>query len=229
MHNIQKQIWEDAYKHYKNFGSSKTFDPTKQLSELDDYFKGNNIITKDWVVLDLACGDGRNSIYAINNWWCKKAIGIDFSPEALAQFKERAKEEKVEDRVELINQSIGNNFPFENESIDLIFDIYSSINLEEKERINCRDESLRVLKKGGFMFTYLTSVESGFIRQMMDMDLGPEPESVIFGNGKFEKTFTEQEIRKFYGDFEMHILKKSDFKLGNYPVEMSWVLLRKAQ
>lgn len=229
MQNIQKQILEHENRQYKNFGSSKTFDPSKQLPELGEYFKGNNISTHDWVVLDLACGNGRNSLYALIEWKCRKAIGIDFNPDELEQFKQNAREKNVEERIQLIDQSIGKNFPLESNSIDLIFDVFSSINLEEDERINCRDESLRVLKSGGFMFTYLTSVESGFIEQSMDVDLGPMSGNVVFGNGKFEQTYSEEEIKNFYKDFEMHILKKNSFLIGKYPVEMHWVLLRKAQ
>lgn len=79
------------------------------------------------------------------------------------------------------------------------------------------------------MFTYLTSVESGFIEQSMDVDLGPMSGNVVFGNGKFEQTYSEEDIKKFYKDFEMHILKKNNFMIGKYPVEMHWVLLRKAK
>jgi ubiquinone/menaquinone biosynthesis C-methylase UbiE len=227
MQNIQKQIWEHQNREYKNYGSSRTFDPSKQLPELGDYFRGNNISTQGWVVLDLACGNGKNSIYALNEWKCNKAIGIDFDKAVLDEFRMNAREKGIEDKINLIDQSIGSDFPLENNSIDLIFDIFSSINLEEEERINCRDESLRVLKSGGFMFTYLTAVESGFIKEMMDVDLGPEPGSVVFGNGKFEQTYSEEEIKNFYKDFEMHILKKNNFMIGKFPVEMHWVLLRK--
>jgi ubiquinone/menaquinone biosynthesis C-methylase UbiE len=229
MQNIQKQIWEHQNTEYRNYGSSRTFDPSKQLPELGEYFKGNNISTEDWTVLDLACGNGRNSIYAISEWKCGKAIGIDFNPSELEQFKQNAIEKNLGDKVKLIEQSIGSNFPLEDKSIDLIFDVFSSINLEEIERFNCRDESLRVLKNGGFLFTYLTSVESGFIEQSMDVDLGPMSGNLVFGNGKFQQTYSEEEIKNFYKDFEMHILKKNNFMIGKYPVEMHWVLLRKTR
>jgi len=227
MQNIQKQIWEHQNKEYRNFGAARTFDPSKQLPELGEYFKGNNISTRGWMVLDLACGNGRNSIFAITEWGCSKAIGIDFDPEKLEEFSQNVKEKQLEDKITLVNQSIGTDFPLESNSVDLIFDVFSSINLEEDERIKCRDESLRVLKSGGFMFTYLTSVETGFIKQTMDVDLGPMSGNVVFGNGKFEQTYSEDEIRNFYKDFQMHILKKNNFMIGKFPVEMHWVLLRK--
>lgn len=227
MQKSQREIWNREYGGEKHFESSKSFDPSLELLELETYFKKHGINPEGWTVLDLACGNGRNSIYALNRLRANRAIGVDFSQEALSQFRQRAVGEKLTDKVSIFEQSIGENLPLEDNSVNLALDIYGSINARETDRTSCRDETFRTLKSGGLLLAYLTSIDSGFIREMMDVTKGPEQGSIIFGNGKFEKAFTEQEIRDFYQRFEVVELRKHSFMVDKYPVEMFWVLLRK--
>lgn len=227
MKKSQREIWNREYGEEKHFESSKSFNPSQELLELEAYFKEHRINPEGWIILDLACGNGRNSIYALNQWNVSRAIGVDFSREALGQFRRKADDDNLADRVDILEQNIGEKLPLEDNSVDLALDIYGSINAREADRIRCRDETFRVLKSGGFMFAYLTSIDSGFIKQMMDVTQGPEQGSVVFGNGKFEKAFTKKEIREFYQRFEIVELRKHNFMVDKYPVEMFWVLLQK--
>lgn len=222
-----KDFWNQEYSRNQNFGSSRSWIPSREIYRLEKYLKENKISAKGWQILDLACGNGRNSIFMLQNWNIGKAIGIDFAGILLKHFKSKAGKEALLSKVEIYEQSIGKEFPIKNGSIDLVLDIYGSINLRADERINCRDETYGVLKKGRLLLTYLTSRDSGFVKKKIDCTKGPEPDSVIFNNGKFEKVFSEEEIRDFYKDFKLIELKKDNFDVGKYPVEMFWALLRR--
>lgn len=222
-----REFWNKEYAHVRNFESSRNWKPSSELLELEIYLKKHQISPNGWKTLDLACGNGRNSIYMLKNWNVAKTIGIDFAEVPLEYFKDKATEESLTSRVKIFEQTIGKTFPIPDESIDLALDIYGSINLRADGRTNCKDETYRVLKRGGLFITYLTSRDSGFVKEMIDCTQGPEPDSVIFNNGKFEKVFSEEEIKGFYKDFEIAKLKKHNFTVDKYPVEMFWVLLRR--
>lgn len=98
-------------------------------------------------VLDLGSGVGKNSIYLAEKG--NTAVGIEFSKTAIDMAKERAHEAGV--TVDFRIGNIGQAYPFDDASFDLILDIMSSNSLHEKERGIYLAESYRVLKPGGHM------------------------------------------------------------------------------
>ncbi|MGL4423170.1 MAG: TIGR03000 domain-containing protein [Gemmataceae bacterium] len=58
-------------------------------------------VTKDDVVYDLGCGDGRIVIAAVKEGNAKKGIGIDLDPERVKESKEAVKAAKLDDKVEI--------------------------------------------------------------------------------------------------------------------------------
>jgi uncharacterized protein (TIGR03000 family) len=58
-------------------------------------------VVKDDVVYDLGCGDAVMLIRPIQKFGVKKGVGIDIDPKMITKAKEKAKEAKVDDRVEL--------------------------------------------------------------------------------------------------------------------------------
>jgi hypothetical protein len=56
-------------------------------------------VTKDDVVYDIGCGDGRMVIHAVKKYGAKKGVGIDLLPERIKESKANAKKEKVEGKV----------------------------------------------------------------------------------------------------------------------------------
>jgi SAM-dependent methyltransferase len=57
-------------------------------------------VTKDDVVYDLGCGDGRMVITAVQKFGAKRGVGVDLDPDRVKDSKENAKKAKVEDKVE---------------------------------------------------------------------------------------------------------------------------------
>jgi uncharacterized protein (TIGR03000 family) len=56
--------------------------------------------TKDDVVFDLGCGDGRIVVTAVKKFGAKRGVGVDIDPERIEDSKKTAKEAGVEDKVE---------------------------------------------------------------------------------------------------------------------------------
>jgi precorrin-6B methylase 2 len=57
-------------------------------------------VTKDDIVYDLGCGDGRLVITAVKKFGAKKGIGVDYDPQRVAESKDNAKRASITDRVE---------------------------------------------------------------------------------------------------------------------------------
>ncbi len=62
-------------------------------------------VTKDDVVFDLGCGDGRFIVTAAKKTGCK-GRGYDLDPQRVAESKANAKKAKVDERVEIFQQDI---------------------------------------------------------------------------------------------------------------------------
>lgn len=62
-------------------------------------------VTKDDVVYDLGCGDGRIIVTAAKKLGAR-GKGFDLDPQRVAESKENAKKAKVEDRVEILQQDV---------------------------------------------------------------------------------------------------------------------------
>jgi len=56
-------------------------------------------VTKDDVVYDIGCGDGRLVIHAVKKHGAKKGVGIDLDPQRIKESTANAKKEKVTDKV----------------------------------------------------------------------------------------------------------------------------------
>jgi len=57
-------------------------------------------VTKDDIVYDLGCGDGRIVITAVTKYGAKRGVGVDFDPERVKESKENAKKAKTGKLVE---------------------------------------------------------------------------------------------------------------------------------
>lgn len=57
-------------------------------------------VTKDDIVYDLGCGDGRMVITAVKKFGAKRGVGVEIDPKLVAECKENAKKAGVDDRVE---------------------------------------------------------------------------------------------------------------------------------
>jgi len=63
-------------------------------------------VTKDDVVYDLGCGDGRLVITAVKNFGAKRGVGVDIDPQRIEESNANAKAAGVTDRVKFVVQDL---------------------------------------------------------------------------------------------------------------------------
>lgn len=124
---------------------ARSFDKTrrKPWKQCIDFI---NTLSKDYVVADIACGNGRHLIPCARR--CKKVIGVDFSRELLKIVKDKVGKEQL-NNVEIIYSNVL-DLPLEENSIDAVLFIAALHNIKgRKNRIQSLKEIKRVLKKDG--------------------------------------------------------------------------------
>lgn len=201
------QAWEKEYNNPKFLTLS-----TEALSVVKDFFKElrrkQKVDMTDFTVLDLGCGNGKNLIYAVENF-CKAGIGYDISKTAIDQATKFSESLNINYEV----RSIGEKFPLENKSVDIILDVTSSNSLNEQEREIYLQEMHRVLKPGGFIFVRALCLDGDKnAKQLMREFPGKEKDTYILPEvGVTERVFTKEDLVTTYGKyFELIHLEKTE-------------------
>lgn len=157
--------------------------------------------------VDIGCGNGRNLIYLAQTFGMA-GTGIDISAEAIAQAKANSEDLPLTYHV----QSIAESIPVADNSCTIVLDMMASHVLNESERKALRNEILRVLKPGGWLFfkTFLLDEDLNAKRLLAEHP-ADEPGSYIHPKiGILEHVFTEAEIDEVLGeDFIVHKIYKS--------------------
>lgn len=109
-------------------------------------------------ILDIATGTG-DLVISMAGTGAKKIIGLDLSPKMLEVGKEKIKEKKLDDIIEMV---VGDSekLPFENDSFDAITVAFGVRNFENLEK--GLSEIYRVLSPKGIFVVLETSVPTKF-------------------------------------------------------------------
>ncbi len=142
-------------------------------------------------VVDLGCGNGRNSIF-ISRTYGSRVSGIDSGEEAIAQAKRASGNLQTQFRV----GSLADPLPYADSSQDLVLDMMVSHFLLAKQRGALLGEIVRILKSGAWLFykTFLLEDDAHAARLLRNYP-ADEPGSYIHPTiGALEHVFTEDEI-----------------------------------
>lgn len=181
--------------------------------------------------LEICCGKGRSVI-----WLAAQGVdmtGIDFSPNAIKEASQRAEEAGVSDRTHFMVQDATLPYPIQPNSLDFAYDCFGSTDIESAEgRQAALENIIKVLKAGGFLMVYLLSTDDEFQKEMIAKSPGPDAGSFIHPiNGKYEKAFTEDEVKTFYSDLELRVFErvaKTDVFFGKeYRANHIWAVFQK--
>ncbi len=181
--------------------------------------------------LEICCGKGRNAI-----WLGQQGVemtGFDFSPTAIAEATRRAAEAGVSDKTRFSVQDVTKPYPVGSNRFDFAIDCFGSTDIESPEaRAAARGNTIQALKPGGFMMVYLLSVDDEFYKEMAKQSPGPDAGSFIHPvNGKYEKSFSEQEVRRLYADLTCvaleRIPKTATFFGKQYNCNYIWAVFQK--
>jgi SAM-dependent methyltransferase len=219
-----KSFWNKEYASPENLTLS-----TEHSSDLETFEKWairNSEwfpFPKDGVVLDVGCGNGRNSLYLCSQH-DMKGIGFDISGVAVDQAK-KATEQLVKSTGKKIDmswfvQSASEPLPAESESVDVVIDLMTSHFLREKEREQYVQEIVRVMKPYGWLL-FKTFILDGDFHAKRLIAEHPDPGEIIHdadGNkigstasesnsyihpriGVYEHVWTESEIHEVFGPY----------------------------
>ncbi|OGD69382.1 hypothetical protein A3I18_02385 [Candidatus Campbellbacteria bacterium RIFCSPLOWO2_02_FULL_35_11] len=196
---MQKDIWEKEYRNPKLVtGHDKP--QSFFLKFLKWYRKYHGLAVVNFGnlrVLDLGSGTGRNANYLAQKGFV--VTGIEISDTAIRIAKERG----LGLNASYINQSIGEKYPFEENTFDLIIDITSSNSLNEKEREIYLSEVNRVLKKGGIFFVRALCKDGDKnAKFLLKNNPGKEKDTYIMPETSLvERVFSKEDIENMYSKY----------------------------
>ncbi len=156
----QESIWDKEYKKSKLL--TKENNPQSDVVRFVKFLKKEKVNLENSQVLDLGSGTGRNSFYfarLLQTEYSReggqadlgaKVTGLEISKTAIGIAEENIKNTNL--NIQYIKQSIGEKFPTQDNSVDILLDVTSSNSLNERERQVYLNETYRVLKSTGYFF-----------------------------------------------------------------------------
>jgi ubiquinone/menaquinone biosynthesis C-methylase UbiE len=182
--------------------------------------------------IEMGCGKGRNVIWLAQQKTVASMAGFDFSKNAIREATIRAKEADISSKVSLFTADATLLWPYKSESFDFGIDCFASTDIESREgRDQAVAEMYRVLKAGGYFLVYALSPEDAFHKEMIERSPAHEPNAFYHPTGKFEKTFTEEELQELYKNFKViaweRVDKNATFFGKEYGCKHFWIILQK--
>ena len=134
-------------------------------------------------ILDIGCGIGANANWLASEGYCVSAI--DVSPTAIANFIDRSNEWMVDARV-----ASATELPFDNGTFDAAIEVCVLQHLSETDAALALNESYRVLKPGGQIFSIM-AIKGHSMK--------------AFPDGIYTRLQSSDEIICFFEDNDFHI------------------------
>lgn len=148
-------------------------------------------------VLDLGCGNGRNLIYLAKNMQAR-GYGYDTSAAAIKQAKIASEGLPLTYEV----RSIAGTIDLPDNSQDIVLDMMASHFLNNNDRTTLRNEIMRVLRPGGWLFikTFLRDEDIHTSRLLKESGTDEEGTYIHPIIGVPEHVYFEQELIEFMQD-----------------------------
>jgi ubiquinone/menaquinone biosynthesis C-methylase UbiE len=152
-------------------------------------------------ILDLGCGNGKNSIYIAKQGTDTKIFGLNISKTAVTLAQKLAGSENISS--EFIYGNIGTPLPFADSFFDIALDITSSNSLGESERDSYLKETSRVLKTGGHFFVRALSKDGdAHAKNLIKLHPGKEKDTYVMPElGLTERVFTKEDFLATYAPY----------------------------
>ena len=205
-------------------------EPASGVAQFTDWLKARGVSLAGRSV-DIGAGKGRNSVHLAKNG--SNVWALEYIEPAIVAAKQLAEHNGVADKIHFELAEIDTNWQIDDNFFDVAVDSFSSIDIETRVgREKCRDEMYRTLKSGGYALVTVCSADDEWEKELIANHPGPEPNSTIWPqNGKFQKDYSEAELREFYKAFdvvELKTINKPAFKLGRDGTATNlWAVLEK--
>ena len=211
----QESAWDREYRQstFLTKENKPQADVVRFVKFLKKQFKNEDFYGAN--VLDLGSGTGRNSFYFAELG--AHVTGFEISQTAIRIAKENAFEAGL--HIHYIKHNIGEKFPCEDQSIEIVLDVTSSNSLSESEREVCLAETRRVLKPGGYFFVKaLCKDGDDNAKNLLKNFPGPEKDTYILPEiGITERVWTSQDFTMAYEKYFtfLHMEKKTNYTIMN--------------
>jgi ubiquinone/menaquinone biosynthesis C-methylase UbiE len=163
-------------------------------------------LEKGSMVLDLGCGNGRNSIYLAKEE--KDVVGLDFSSALLKIVSNKVEWKDVREKVKLIEGDCS-SLPFKNGSFDAVLYIATLHHLPTpKERLNSLLEIKRCLKPEGRVLVSAWAQEQEKFREELAISKENRDEGAEYGDIFLPWKMKEgREYQRYY-----HLFSRNEFE-----------------
>jgi len=157
-------------------------------------------------VLDLGTGTGRHALAFADKG--ATAIGYDISPSAIQIAT--ANQTDHPGTATFSIRDIGEPYPVQDASIDLVLDVTSSHALMQPQRSTYINEVTRILKPGGYFFVRTFAMEGDAnAKRLIKEYPGPEPSTYILpGLNLTERVLTKKELIESFPRLTLVTLKQ---------------------
>jgi SAM-dependent methyltransferase len=229
----QQEIWEREHIKQEALPSMASVEPDHSVVAFAEYLADYQIKPLRWSAVDIGCGKGRNAIYLATLGY--EVYGLDYIQLAIDTACQLAEERNVSNGVHLFRTEIDKPWPFVDHSFDVAIDCFSSIDIETEEgRVVYRQEMYRTLKPGGYALVTAVSADDEIESELIKRYPGEEKNSTLWPtNGKFQKDYSEEELRVFYREFyiaELRTIQQPAVKLGReFTATNYWMVLKKPE
>lgn len=229
-HTTQQNIWDKEHQNPQVLLQMDSKEGSSGVKLFCDFLQSRELT--DLRGLEFGCGKGRNVIHLAHQPYISHMYGFDFSSHAITTATQRAQEAGVENNTSFTVADATLAWPYPHESFDIVIDCFASTDIESTQgRITAIKEAHRILKPGGLFCVYTLSPEDKFHASMIEEHPAGEPNAFYHSTGKFEKTFSESELRSMYADWNIvewrRIQKQANFFGKEYACNHFWIVLQK--
>lgn len=223
----QESVWDKEYKNSKLLVKENI--PSADVVRFVKFLKKESFDIEGSQILDLGSGMGRNSFYFADLG--AKVVGLEISQFAINLAKTYMSKTVFD--IDYKKQSIGEKFPLEDDSVDIVLDVTSSNSLNEGEREVYLAETSRVLKKGGYFFVKaLCKDADDNAKYLLKNFPGAEKDTYIMPElGVTERVWSKEDFIKTYEKYFsiVHMEKKTSYSRMNNRVYKRnfWVIYLK--
>lgn len=204
----QSHFWDKEYGNPQNLSLSD--EPAEDLIKFTRFLErkyGKRFLNVTTRALDVGCGNGRNLKHLASTYGMR-GVGYDISQVAIRQAKEYGEGLPLTYSVRSMTEPI----ELPDTSVSLVLDMMASHFLMREERVRLRDEIVRVLKPGGWLFfkSFLLD-DDAHAKRLLRENPGEEEGMYIHPEiGAAEYVWTEASLREFYEEsFSIHHTEKS--------------------
>jgi len=204
----EKTFWNKEYKKPGHLAISTG--PSMDMVTFVNWYEkefGQGIVSQS-TILDIGCGNGRNSLY-LEKEFGSKGYAFDISGEAIGAIKKAHPKSTVDFMIHDIHEPL----PLPDQSIDLILDLMVSHCLTEEERPRYLAELVRVLAPRGVVLWKSFFKEGDYHTTQLLKKHGVKGEKNSHIHPKFhihEHVWTEKEFKDFVEPyFDVEVFKRS--------------------